>query len=152
MGETTRESVIIRPATRADANFIYHIGTHCFTDAWKKETVMHDLEQPLSHYWVAESDQQVIAFACFWLVVDELQLVNIAVEAPFRRQGIAKKLLDAGIKEAKEYEIKTMFLEVRVSNEPAQIFYKKQGLSIVALRKDVYQFPKEDGYIMTKVL
>ena len=114
--------------------------------------MIHDLEQPLSHYWVAESEQQVIAFACFWFVVDELQLVNIAVEEPFRRQGIAKKLLDAGIKEAKEYEIKTMFLEVRVSNEPAQIFYKKQGLSIVALRKDVYQLPKEDGYIMTKVL
>ena len=45
--------------------------------------------------------------------------------------------------------MKTLFLEVRVTNLPAQALYRKYGLKVVSLRKNVYSSPMEDGYIMT---
>ena len=76
MGTETQGKIIDPPGEARDAQAIYRIGTLCFTDAWREETVAHDLAQPLSRYWVAEVNHQVAAFACFWFVVDELQLVN----------------------------------------------------------------------------
>ena len=69
MGTETQGKIIIRRGEARDAQAIYRIGTLCFTDAWREETVAHDLAQPLSRYWVAEVNHQVAAFACFWFVV-----------------------------------------------------------------------------------
>ena len=91
MGTETQGKIIIRRGEARDAQAIYRIGTLCFTDAWREETVAHDLAQSLSRYWVAEVNHQVAAFACFWFVVDELQLVNIGVEPAMRRMGIAER-------------------------------------------------------------
>ena len=77
MGTETQGKIIIRRGEARDAKAIYRIGTLCFTDAWREETVAHDLAQPLSRYWVAEVNHQVAAFACFWFIVDELQLIYI---------------------------------------------------------------------------
>ena len=44
--------------------------------------------------------------------------------------------------------MKTLFLEVRTSNEKAQNLYRKYGFKVLGLRKGVYDLPKEDGYIM----
>ena len=152
MGTETQGKITIRRGESRDAQAIYRIGTLCFTDAWREETVAHDLEQPLSRYWVAEVDGQVAAFACFWFVVDELQLVNIGVEPSRRRLGIAENLLRCGMEEAKKCGLTHMSLEVRTGNLPAQHLYKKYGLEIASLRKGAYEHPKEDGYIMTRTL
>ena len=152
MGTETQGKIIIRRGEARDAQAIYRIGTLCFTDAWREETVAHDLAQPLSRYWVAEVNHQVAAFACFWFVVDELQLVNIGVEPAMRRMGIAERLLRSGMEEAKKCGLAHMSLEVRIGNLPAQHLYKKYGLEIASLRKGAYEHPAEDGYIMTRTL
>lgn len=48
--------------------------------------------------------------------------------------------------------MKTMFLEVRVSNHGAQNLYKNFGFHVDCLRKSVYELPVEDGYIMSRKL
>ena len=51
-----------------------------------------------------------------------------------------------------ENDMKTMFLEVRVSNHGAQNLYKNFGFHVDCLRKSVYELPVEDGYIMSRKL
>ena len=127
MGETTQQ-VLIREANSSDIDRIYEIGTLCFTDAWRKETVAHDLEDNHSSWYiVAEVDGNVVGYGCFWFVADEGQLVNIGVHPSFRRRKLGELLLQKGIEEAQNRQMKTMFLEVRVSNTPAQQMYEKFG-------------------------
>ena len=148
MGETTQQ-VLIREGHSSDIDRIYEIGTLCFTDAWRKETVAHDLEDNHSSWYiVAEIDGDVVGYGCFWFVADEGQLVNIGVHPSFRRRKLGKLLLQKGIEEAQRRQMKTMFLEVRVSNTPAQQMYEKFGFQNLGLRKKVYELPIEDGYVM----
>lgn len=152
MGKTARE-ILIREAEEKDVDAIYDIGHLCFSDAWRRETVRHDLmENEHSFYLVAEEDGFITGYGCFWFIADEGQLVNIGVRPENRRQGIARLLLQKGIEEARKRNMLTMFLEVRVSNLSAQKMYETFGFKNLGLRKNVYDLPIEDGYVMERAL
>ncbi len=142
----------VREGTASDARTIYEIGTECFSDAWREETVAADMEKPHSLYLVAEGEDGILGYACLWLVEDELQLVNIGVRKAQRRNGIASALLEKTEEEAVSKKASLIYLEVRVSNVAAQELYRKFGFKVQAIRKGVYSLPKEDGYIMGKRL
>ena len=146
MGETAQ--VLIRKAEMKDAEAIYEIGKLCFSDAWRKETVIHDMEGDQSQYFVAEKEGQVLGYGCFWFVADEGQLVNIGIHPESWRQHLGEALLTRGLEEARQRGMKTLFLEVRVSNTAAQAMYEKFGFKNLGLRKRVYDLPIEDGYVM----
>ena len=136
-----------------DDSAIYDIGCLCFSDAWRRETVHHDLmENEHSFYLVAEEDGFITGYGCFWFIAGEAQLVNIGVRPYSRRQGIGRMLLQKGIEEARGRGMQTMFLEVRVSNLSAQKMYETFGFKNLGLRKKVYELPIEDGYVMERAL
>lgn len=146
--ETPGSKITIREATAHDVHAIYEIGTECFSDAWREETVRNDLKRDGALYLIAERDKEILGYACYWYVLDEAQLVNIGVTPQARRRGIADQLVTEGLAIAKEKGMTSMYLEVRVSNLPAQALYRKYGFTVKALRKQVYELPVEDGYIM----
>lgn len=148
MGTAPQGELILRRADAADADAVYAVGAACFSDAWRAETVVRDMAGAHSLYLAAEKDGSLLGYACYWFVMDEAQLVNIGVSPAVRRQGIARRLLEAGISAAKERGMASMYLEVRVSNIPAQTLYRSYGFAVKALRKAVYEKPVEDGYIM----
>ncbi len=148
--ETPGSKITIREATAADVHAIYEIGKECFSDAWREETVRNDRQRDGALYLVAESDKEILGYACYWYVLDEAQLVNIGVTPRARRRGIADRLVTEGLTIAKEKGMTSMYLEVRVSNLPAQALYRKYGFTVKALRKQVYELPVEDGYIMAR--
>lgn len=152
MGTETSGEINIREAGPADARTVYEIGRLCFSDAWREETVRADMERPHSLYFAAEKDGEMLGYACFWFIADESQLVNIGVRPEARRQGAAEALLERGMEAARERAMASMYLEVRVSNLPAQALYRKYGFAVQALRKGVYDLPREDGYIMARTL
>ena len=152
MGTETSGEPLIREAAAKDAHAIYEIGTECFTDAWHEETVAADLSKPHSAYLVAVKEGAVVGYACSWYVVDEAQLVNIGVSKKERRRGIADSLMKALLAEAKTRGMASIYLEVRTSNVAAQALYRKYGFTVKALRKGVYDLPKEDGFIMGRPL
>ncbi|MEM4559736.1 MAG: N-acetyltransferase [Acidilobaceae archaeon] len=79
-------------------------------------------------------------------------LVSIAVRAPYRRMGIGSKLLEETIRVLREvYNVDSIYLEVRVSNEPAIRLYEKFGFKKARIIKGYYS-DGEDAYIMVKRL
>ena len=140
----------IRRAEATDVHAIYDIGKQCFSDAWREETVKSDMKREGALYLVAEEAGEILGYACYWYVLDEAQLVNIGVLPTARRRGIADTLVTEGLAIAKEKGMTSMYLEVRVSNLPAQALYRKYGFAVKALRKQVYEYPVEDGYIMAR--
>jgi len=90
----------------------------------------------------------IIGFFAGWTVEDELHVNNIAAHPKFRRQGIGRSLLTAGIEEGACREVAFVLLEVRASNEAAQSLYRKMGFTLIGRRRDYYRFPTEDAFVM----
>ena len=83
-------------------------------------------------------------------VMDETDMMNIAVHPDFRRQGVARALILALIGELKKRGSRCLTLEVRASNDPARALYESLGFAHVGTRRNYYQNPKEDALILRK--
>jgi ribosomal protein S18 acetylase RimI-like enzyme len=81
---------------------------------------------------------------------DEAEIISIAVSPDYRRQGLAKNLFQNFL--SQKNEIKRVFLEVSVQNQPAIHFYTFLGFKKIGERKNYYQNKKlnilEDAWIM----
>ena len=146
--KSSKKDIVIRAASVSDIDSIYRIECASFSMPWLKETLAHDMALPYSRYWIADIGGRPAGYACFWFVEGEAQLVNMAVAPGSRRRGAGARLIRAGLSEADHFHCRTLFLEVRVSNLPAQNLYRSFGLTVRSLRRHAYEKPMEDGYIM----
>jgi ribosomal-protein-alanine N-acetyltransferase len=96
--------------------------------------------------------EQVIAYAFFRLVCDELHLLKIAVTPAWRRQGIAARLLERCFASSAIRGAASVHLEVRTTNTPAIALYLKLGFEVVGKRHKYYADTKEDAILMIKNL
>jgi [ribosomal protein S18]-alanine N-acetyltransferase len=83
---------------------------------------------------------QPIGFALLRTVLEEAELMLLAVEPNARRDGIGRALLDRSFAVAQTAGAKHYFLEVR-SDNPAVEFYERAGLLRVGIRRDYYRGP-----------
>ena len=90
----------------------------------------------------------VVGFFAGWIVEDELHVNNVASRQDFRRIGIGRSLMEAAIDETRRRGCTQVLLEVRASNEAAQLLYKDLGFSFIGRRRDYYRLPIEDALVM----
>lgn len=122
----------------------------CFADPWSERSVASELTNPLSCWLVAEVDGRVAGYIGSQTVMDESDMMNVAVHPDYRRKGIAEALVNALVEALKQRESRCLTLEVRASNEPAKALYDKLGFVQVGLRKNYYRNPREDALILRK--
>lgn len=105
---------------------------------------------------VAELEGQVAAkilgFSVFYRVDEEAELWNIAVTPRYRRQSIARALLQSAFPILSAAGAKKLFLEVRCSNRPAMELYHSVGFTLLARRKEYYHNPTEDALVLVRKL
>ncbi|PKK40222.1 Ribosomal-protein-S18p-alanine acetyltransferase [Clostridiaceae bacterium JG1575] len=141
----------IRRMTASDVAAVHRISTQSFAGPWSKEAIEAELQNSAASYWVAEEDQEILGFIGIWCVLDEANIINVAVDPSQRRKGIAQRLMDVLWMSLPTEGIRTVFLEVRLSNDPARAFYEKNGFSIIGRRKGFY-FDGEDALLMSRDL
>jgi ribosomal-protein-alanine N-acetyltransferase len=90
----------------------------------------------------------VIGFFAGWIVEDELHVNNVASHRDYRRIGVGRSLMESAIDEARLRGGAQVVLEVRASNEAAQILYRELGFSLIGRRRDYYRLPTEDALVM----
>ena len=78
-----------------------------------------------------------------------MHILNLAVKEGDRRQGVARRLVLAGLLLARDKGAKRAFLEVRTSNTAAQKLYASLGFTGTSVRRDYYDSPVEDAVVMT---
>ena len=122
----------------------------CFSDPWSENSVALELKNPLSCWLVAEEDGKVTGYVGSQTVMDESDMMNVAVHPDYRRKGIAEKLVMELVEALKKRDSRCLTLEVRASNEPARALYEKLGFVQVGLRKNYYRNPREDALILRK--
>lgn len=128
------------------------VEKRCFTDPWSTELLQKELDNPLSYYIVINDLDKVVAYAGFWNIIDDAQIMNVAVLPEYRGLGIGNMLMENLIEKAQQNHMKTMSLEVRVSNNTALNLYTKYGFNIEGTRKNYYKDNNEDAHIMWKYL
>jgi ribosomal-protein-alanine N-acetyltransferase len=84
------------------------------------------------------------------MVLDEGDVLNVAVKKDRQREGIGNFLMESMIRLAAEREISIIHLEVRKSNETAIRLYERLGFERDGIRKGYYTDPVEDAILMTK--
>lgn len=129
---------------------IAHLEAQSFSDPWSEKSIASELENPLSLWLVAEENGQVWGYVGSQTVLDESDMMNVAVDPRFRRQGIARALIETLIAELSKMGSRCLRLEVRVSNENARALYARMGFQQLGLRKNYYHNPKEDALILGK--
>ena len=98
----------------------------------------------------------IVGFAAFSTILTvcagESTVENMAVAAPWQRQGIGCRLLAAGLLWCRAHAAETVSLEVRESNRAAIALYERARFSVVGNRPRYYRDPAEDGLQMRRSL
>jgi ribosomal-protein-alanine N-acetyltransferase len=98
---------------------------------------------------VAQQSLNVAGIFSGQMVLDELQIDNIAIADRWRQKCLATKLLAKALEIAGERGMATALLEVRESNIPARRLYERHGFTITGRRKDYYRNPMDDALLMS---
>ena len=122
----------------------------CFSDPWSANSIASELTNKLSFWLVAMEGDTVAGYIGSQTVMDESDMMNVAVHPDFRRKGIAEALVNGLVEELKRKESRCLTLEVRASNAPAIALYEKLGFVEVGRRKNYYRNPREDALILRK--
>ncbi len=151
--------VVIELAKISDIDAIVALENRAFPFPWSRNILLAEIDgEPFSYVYVARLindggiPNNIIGYHFFWLVADEVHVLNIAVDPDYRGCGLGKTLMDFAADFGRERGAQTILLEVRVSNMPAQALYRKLGFQQVGLRKKYYANNKEDAYAMQKDL
>ena len=121
-----------------------------FSLPWSENAVREELDRPLSLWLVAVDGKDVVGYIGSQIVPDEADMMNVAVRADHRRMGIGRELVSRLISCLQERGVRSLSLEVRVSNTPACALYESMGFAVVGRRPNYYQRPKEDAFILRK--
>ena len=111
---------------------------------WTAIQMAEVLRSDVSSCALAEDENRLVAFLVWQDTDFEAEVLQIAVLPSYQGQKIAKALFDF----LPAY--KEIFLEVRESNRPALLFYKKEKFEEIARRKAYYHAPMEDAIIMKR--
>jgi len=144
--------ITLRKMTADDVPAVMAIQQGAFEAPWTEGMLRKELQQDWSTILLALRGDQILGFAVFWLVVDELHLLNLAVHPSARRQRIGTLLMQALVDFGKQHRCQTATLEVRRSNDGAQALYSGLGFRRVGLRPAYYGDNREDAVIMTATL
>jgi ribosomal-protein-alanine N-acetyltransferase len=145
--------LLIRRAGLADVSAIWAIEKVSFPSPWSRWSFLAELGHRHSRTLIAgpapPRPWQTLGYLIFWVVQDEMHILNLAVAPAHRRRGIARRLLAEGLAQARELGAELAWLEVRPSNAPARALYASLGFKEVGRRPRYYDDTHEDALLLT---
>jgi ribosomal-protein-alanine N-acetyltransferase len=135
-----------------DLNGIWAIEKLSFPTPWSRFSFLAELGHSLSHTLVAvpprPRPRRIWGYLIFWVVADEMHILNLAVHPQQRRRGLARRLLAEGMAQARGLGARVAWLEVRPSNTPALALYHAFGFQEVGRRPRYYEDTQEDALLL----
>lgn len=126
---------------------VAQIEASSFRSGWTREALWQDLQLSWSRLLVGRVFGEIVVFCNYWVVGDEIQILNVATHPAHRRRGYAAELLRYLI--GSSGDISSLTLEVRRSNEAARALYARLGFETVGVRQKYYTDNQEDAILMT---
>ncbi|MCO4772189.1 MAG: ribosomal protein S18-alanine N-acetyltransferase [Deltaproteobacteria bacterium] len=140
---------LLREAGPSDLDAVVRVDVRSFTRHWPAKEFANHLEDPLVRIWLCEDSTGPLGYVHIRVIVDEAELLNVAVDPSARRRGVARRLLGHAQTHAREAGAERMFLEVRRDNEAALALYRRAGWEQVGIRKRYYSEDGADAVVMS---
>ncbi len=152
-------TVKLEPMRESDLDEILPLEQASFTEPWTRKMFLGELQgNAFSTNLVARAGHAgfgpglpggaLVGYVMFWVVFEELHLMNLAVRPEARRRGIGTELIRQALAVGADRGVRTALLEVRASNAAARAFYRKLGFVERNVRRGYYNHPREDAVIM----
>ena len=144
---------VIRQMTHEDMPAVIALEKAAFRNPWSPELLRRELDHEWSTILLVEEPQpdgsrQLLGLAIFWIVQDEVHVLNVAVAPEHRRRGVGRAVMDEVLARGRQRRCTLATLEVRRSNEAAIGLYKSLGFRSVGVRPNYYVDEKEDAIVM----
>ena len=136
----------VRRPAYGDLPSVIAIERRAFPTPWSLAMFVLELSKPSGICLAAEDETGLVGYLVCARYEEVWHLMNVAVDAPHRRRGIASELIDRLFEEAGGDARFT--LEVRVSNLPAIAMYERIGFRSAGRRRSYYHDNGEDALIM----
>jgi [ribosomal protein S18]-alanine N-acetyltransferase len=123
------------------------------TEAWTASGYRTELADTDRRFYLAAlGAEQLVGWAGVMVIGDSAEILTVGVVPEARRRGIARRLVDGLLAEARSRGAIEAFLEVRVDNEAAQSLYASEGFAQVGLRPGYYDGGRVDAVVMRREL
>lgn len=142
------KQIKVRDMLEQDIGAVVRIEKMSFTTPWSETSFFTEVYKRQSIAKVALSEEDIVGHICVEYVLDEGNILDLAVRPDFRGMGIASALLKNAIEELRAMGCRFLYLEVRTSNEAARRLYQGFGFRVTGARKKYYVAPTEDALLM----
>lgn len=140
---------MLYPLGISDAAAMAAIHREAMERSWDEESFSRFLSDPFSVAYGYRERTHLMAFVLGRQVEEEVEILTLAVDPAYWRQGLGRKVLQYF---AEQLEAKVIFLEVNEANRPALALYRSAGFEEDGIRKGYYatvQGPR-DAILMRK--
>jgi ribosomal-protein-alanine N-acetyltransferase len=144
----------IVPMRPADLDEVLEIERLSHRSPWARQVFIEELSRDWAHLVVLKerragaAPMAAVAFCNFWLVRDEVHILNVATHPDERRKGHASRVLDHVLEFAARHACRYVTLEVRRGNQGAIKLYRGFGFKPVGIRPNYYVEDGEDAIVM----
>lgn len=149
MEDTQIQSLQWRSLAAEDLHSMLAIEQAAHSHPCSDSVLLSFLNRSSAQVWGVFQGKTLLGFSIVSVVVDESELINIAVHPQAQGKGIGSQLLQHAIAQLPEV-VRGMFLEVRQSNAPAIALYDRMGFIETGVRKNYYPASqgREDALLM----
>lgn len=128
----------IQPAESCDVPDLEELERIALSPGWTASQLLDGLAEDSSLYLAARSEDRLIGYVAFRWVVDEAELLRLAVLPDYRRRGVASRLLHEAENQLTRRGVRQCYLEVRADNLGATSFYRRRGWIESGRRRQYY--------------
>lgn len=140
----------VEPMRLADVDAVMAIEKVSFRSPMTAQLLLEEMGREWAYIDVVRDrlGRNVVAFTNYWVVADEVHLLNLATHPEQRRAGHASRLLAHIIEVGRTRSCRFVTLEVRRSNAAAARLYRRFGFRAVGVRPNYYAEDQEDAIVM----
>jgi ribosomal-protein-alanine N-acetyltransferase len=141
---------LIEPMKAADLDTVMEIERVSFRSPWSRQVFLEELTRDWAHVDIVRdaATGAVVGFANYWLVADEVHVLNLATHPQARRAGHASRMMAHMIDFARRELCRYVTLEVRRSNAAALRLYRRFAFRAIGVRPNYYAEDQEDAIVM----
>lgn len=143
------DNFVIKSLREEDLAAVQRIEQLSYPHPWPGQQFLQELNNSVSSVDLLWVGGRLAGYICYWLIVGEMQILNVATAPEFRRQGVGDRLLQHAFDACAAQGLERAWLEVRTGNRAAIALYQKYGFVADAVRKGYYR-DGEDALLMVK--
>lgn len=138
----------IRWMIRRDIPQVVEAERAIYDYAWTEDDFLRCLRQSNCIGMVAMHDDQIVGYMIYELYRNEIVILNFAVHAAFRRQGVGTQMIAKLMSKLAPGGRTRLRLEVREANLEAQLFFRAHGFKATHVLRGHFDDTGEDAYVM----